>query len=228
MPALICRPAELPRDRRQAEKWVPNLKAVFQCIYYGAFPIAILLMLSPMGFVVLRIIFSGWSGSKAGAVICHHELYHDCSGKERMRAVVAVDNPSGGDIPLFAQAGIQAVEADISVMAGYLSMSIPFWQSRWSQGQAGLRIWPPQPWLSHKRRLPIPPAESATGNLSIGNTGYDNHSFHQTAGFSHDTNPAYMTSSGYSTARHFRGGRGTGSRWPVGGQPQRRLVQPAR
>ena len=34
---------------RQAEKWVPNLKVVFQCIYYGAFPIAVLLMLSPIG-----------------------------------------------------------------------------------------------------------------------------------------------------------------------------------
>ena len=34
---------------RQAETWVPLLKIVFECLYIGAFPMAVLLMLTPAG-----------------------------------------------------------------------------------------------------------------------------------------------------------------------------------
>ena len=34
---------------RQAETWVPLLRIVFECLYIGAFPMAVLLMLTPAG-----------------------------------------------------------------------------------------------------------------------------------------------------------------------------------
>ena len=39
---------------RQAETWVPLLRIVFECLYIGAFPMAVLLMLTPAGTAIFR------------------------------------------------------------------------------------------------------------------------------------------------------------------------------
>ena len=44
---------------RQAETWVPMLRIVFECLYVGAFPMAVLLMLTPAGGAIFRSYFSG-------------------------------------------------------------------------------------------------------------------------------------------------------------------------
>ena len=41
---------------RQAETWVPLLRIVFECLYVGAFPLAVLLMLTPAGMTIFRSI----------------------------------------------------------------------------------------------------------------------------------------------------------------------------
>ena len=44
---------------RQAETWVPLLKIVFECLYIGAFPMAVLLMLTPAGAAIFRSYVTG-------------------------------------------------------------------------------------------------------------------------------------------------------------------------
>ena len=44
---------------RQAETWVPLLKIVFECLYIGAFPMAVLLMLTPAGTAIFRSYVTG-------------------------------------------------------------------------------------------------------------------------------------------------------------------------
>ena len=44
---------------RQAETWVPLLKIVFECLYIGAFPMAVLLMLTPAGAAIFRTYVTG-------------------------------------------------------------------------------------------------------------------------------------------------------------------------
>ena len=44
---------------RQAETWVSLLKIVFECLYIGAFPIAVLLMLTPAGTAIFRSYVTG-------------------------------------------------------------------------------------------------------------------------------------------------------------------------
>ena len=44
---------------RQAETWVPLLRIVFECLYIGAFPMAVLLMLTPAGTAIFRSYVTG-------------------------------------------------------------------------------------------------------------------------------------------------------------------------
>ena len=58
---------------RQAETWVPLLKIVFECLYIGAFPMAVLLMLTPAGAAIFRSYVTGlvwlqsWGAALRGA-----------------------------------------------------------------------------------------------------------------------------------------------------------------
>ena len=45
---------------RQAETWVPLLRIVFECLYVGAFPMAVLLMLTPAGGSFFRAYLGGF------------------------------------------------------------------------------------------------------------------------------------------------------------------------
>ena len=168
---------------RQAEKWVPNLKAVFQCIYYGIFPFALLLMLSPMGTTVVRNYIFGlvWIESW-GPLYAIINYIVNSQASERMRAVVTSQDVNGNDITIVSQAGIQAVEAHISVMAGYLSMSIPFLAIALAAGAGRFAALATSTLAVSQEAVADTTRESATGNLSVGNTSYDSHQYHNRTG----------------------------------------------
>ena len=111
---------------RQAETWVPLLRIVFECLYVGAFPMAVLLMLTPAGMAIFRSYVTGlvWLQSWGPLYAVLHRISMG-EAAERMSAAAAMP---GGDvgISLIAQAGIRAVASDVAVMSGYLSMSVPF------------------------------------------------------------------------------------------------------
>ena len=169
---------------RQAEKWVPNLKAVFQCIYYGIFPFAVLLMLSPMGSTVIKNYIFGlvWIESW-GPLYAIINYIVNSQASARMQATVTALDGNVSDITIASQAGIQAVEADISVMAGYLSMSIPFLAIALASGAGRFAALATSTLAVSQEAVADTTRESATGNLSIGNTSHDSHQYHNRSGF---------------------------------------------
>ena len=103
---------------RQAETWVPLLRIVFECLYVGAFPLAVLLMLTPAGMTIFRSYVTGliWLQSWGPLYAILHRISMG-EAAERMQAAALMP---GGDvgISLVAQAGIRAVAADVAVMSG--------------------------------------------------------------------------------------------------------------
>ena len=102
---------------RQAETWVPLLRIVFECLYVGAFPMAVLLMLTPAGGAIFRSYVTGlvWLQSWGPLYAVLHRIAMG-EAAERMNAIAAMP---GGDIgiSLVAQAGIRAVASDVAVMS---------------------------------------------------------------------------------------------------------------
>ena len=162
---------------RQAETWVPLLKIVFECLYIGAFPMAVLLMLTPAGGAIFRSYVTGliWLQSWGPLYAVLHRISMG-EAAERMSAAAAMP---GGDIgiSLVAQAGIRAVGSDVAVMSGYLSMSVPFLAAALAYGLSKATILATSVLAVGQDAASSAAHEGTTGNLSLANTGYDSHRF---------------------------------------------------
>ena len=162
---------------RQAETWVPLLRIVFECLYVGAFPMAVLLMLTPAGGAIFRSYVTGliWLQSWGPLYAVLHRISMG-EAAERMQAAAAMP---GGDIgiSLVAQAGIRAVAADVAVMSGYLSMSVPFLAAALAYGLSKATVLATSVLAVGQDAASSAAHEGTTGNLSLANTGYDTHRF---------------------------------------------------
>jgi len=168
----------------QAEKWVPILKIVFEAIYYGAFPIALIMMLTPIGFTVVKGYFSGFVWLQSWGplyAILHRIMMGDVA--EQATAV------AGGDsIAMVTQLGIRAIIQDTSAMAGYLSMSVPFLAFGIMFGASRFAHLATSMLAPTQRAAGTAAEEGTSGNFSLGNTSFDNHSFNTMRGNSMQTN----------------------------------------
>ena len=162
---------------RQAETWVPLLRIVFECLYVGAFPMAVLLMLTPAGAAIFRSYVTGliWLQSWGPLYAVLHRISMG-EAAERMSAAAAMP---GGDvgISLVAQAGIRAVASDVAVMSGYLSMSVPFLAAALAYGLSKATVLATSVLAVGQDAASSAAHEGTTGNLSLANTGYDTHRF---------------------------------------------------
>ncbi len=162
---------------RQAETWVPMLRVVFECLYVGAFPMAVLLMLTPAGGAIFRSYFSGlvWLQSWGPLYAILHRV---AMGEAAARMSAGALMP-GGDIgvSLIAQAGIRAVAADVAVMSGYLSMSVPFLAAALAYGVGRATSLATSVLSVGQDAASSAAQEGATGNISLGNTSADTHRF---------------------------------------------------
>ena len=162
---------------RQAETWVPMLRIVFECLYVGAFPMAVLLMLTPAGGAIFRSYFSGlvWLQSWGPLYAILHRVAMG-EAAERMSAGALMP---GGDVgvSLIAQAGIRAVAADVAVMSGYLSMSVPFLAAALAYGVGRATSLATSVLSVGQEAASAAAQESTTGNISLGNTSADTHRF---------------------------------------------------
>ena len=162
---------------RQAETWVPMLRIVFECLYVGAFPMAVLLMLTPAGGGICRSYFSGLVWLQSWGPL--YAILHRISMGEAAERMSAGALMPGGDVgvSLIAQAGIQAVASDVAVMSGYLSMSVPFLAAALAYG-VGRATGLATSVLSVGQDAASSAAqEGTTGNISLGNTQADTHRF---------------------------------------------------
>ena len=162
---------------RQAETWVPLLRIVFECLYVGAFPMAVLLMLTPAGTAIFRSYVTGlvWLQSWGPLYAVLHRISMG-EAAERMQAAALMP---GGDIgiSLVAQAGIRAVASDVAVMSGYLSMSVPFLAAALAYGLSKATVLATSVLAVGQDAASAAAHEGTTGNLSLANTGYDTHRF---------------------------------------------------
>ena len=162
---------------RQAETWVPMLRIVFECLYVGAFPMAVLLMLTPAGEGIFRSYFSGlvWLQSWGPLYAVLHRIAMG-EAAERMGAGAVMP---GGDIgvSLVAQAGIRAVASDVAVMSGYLSMSVPFLAAALAYGVGRATSLATSVLSVGQDAASSAAQEGTTGNISLANTQGDTHRF---------------------------------------------------
>ena len=174
---------------RQAETWVPMLRIVFECLYVGAFPMAVLLMLTPAGAGIFRSYFSGlvWLQSWGPLYAVLHRISMG-EAAERMSAGALM--PSGDvGVSLVAQAGIQAVASDVAVMSGYLSMSVPFLAAALAYGVGRATSLATSVLAVGQEAASSAAQEGTTGNVSLGNTQVDTHRFATVEGNQVRTSP---------------------------------------
>ena len=162
---------------RQAETWVPMLRIVFECLYIGAFPMAVLLMLTPAGTAIFRSYVTGlvWLQSWGPLYAVLHRISMG-EAAERMSAAALMPDGDIG-ISLVAQAGIRAVASDVAVMSGYLSMSVPFLAAALAYGLSKATVLATSVLAVGQDAASAAAHEGTTGNLSLANTGYDTHRF---------------------------------------------------
>ena len=162
---------------RQAETWVPLLRIVFECLYVGAFPMAVLLMLTPAGGSFFRAYLGGFVWLQSWGPL-YAILHRIALGEAAERMGAAALMPAGDSgISLVAQAGIRAVAADVAVMSGYLSMSVPFLAAALAYG-VGRATSLASSVLHVGQEAAIGAArEGSTGNLSLGSTQVDSHRY---------------------------------------------------
>ena len=162
---------------RQAETWVPMLRIVFECLYVGAFPMAVLLMLTPAGGAIFRSYFSGLVWLQSWGPL--YAILHRISMGEAAERMSAGALMPGGDIgvSLVAQAGIQAVASDVAVMSGYLSMSVPFLAAALAYGVGRATALATSVLAVGQEAASSAAQEGTTGNVSLANTQSDTHRF---------------------------------------------------
>ena len=162
---------------RQAETWVPLLKIVFECLYIGAFPIAVLLMLTPAGTAIFRSYVTGLIWIQSWGPL--YAVLHRISMGEAAERMAASASMPGGDIgiSLIAQAGIRAVASDVAVMSGYLSMSVPFLAAALAYGLSKATVLATSVLAVGQDAASSAAHESTTGNISLANTSADTHRY---------------------------------------------------
>ena len=162
---------------RQAETWVPLLRIVFECLYVGVFPLAVLLMLTPAGMTIFKSYVTGliWLQSWGPLYAILHRISMG-EAAERMQAAALMPNGDVG-ISLVAQAGIRAVAADVAVMSGYLSMSVPFLAAALAYGLSKATVLATSVLAVGQDAATSAAHEGTTGNLSLANTQWDTHRF---------------------------------------------------
>ncbi len=162
---------------RQAETWVPLLRIVFECLYVGAFPMAVLLMLTPAGTAIFRSYVTGLIWLQSWGPL--YAVLHRISMGEAAERMSAAATMPGGDIgiSLVAQAGIRAVASDVAVMSGYLSMSVPFLAAALAYGLSKATVLATSVLAVGQDAASSAAHEGTTGNIALASTAYDTHRF---------------------------------------------------
>ncbi len=162
---------------RQAETWVPLLRIVFECLYVGVFPMAVLLMLTPAGAGIFRSWVTGlvWLQSWGPLYAILHRIAMG-EAAERMGAAALMPGGDAG-VSLVAQAGIRAASSDVAVMAGYLSMSVPFLAAALAYGISKATMLATSVLAVGQDAASTAAHEGTTGNLSLSNTQQDTHRY---------------------------------------------------
>ncbi len=171
-----------------AAYWLPLLKNIFEGILYGSFIFVFVMLLFPFGLVVLRnyayslLWVQLWAPLYAiiNLFMNFYAQYHS------LGAATLPGNTQG--LTLSTVSGLAQVNADMSSLAGYLSLSVPLLVTGIVGGMHRM--------LSHAAQYvggalqssaSASAGEAASGNFSLANTHFSTHNAHNTSANHFDT-----------------------------------------
>lgn len=162
-----------------AAKWVPLLKIVFESLYYAAFPIAVLMMMTPLALPVIKGYLGGFVWIAAWeplSAILHSIVIKASTGFYREAGAVTSDGSVSDVVLSWANHfGIRAVEQDVGTVAGFLMMSVPFLATAIMFG-AGRMVGMATSMLNVSQGAAIETGrEAATGTIGLGNMSMNNY-----------------------------------------------------
>jgi conjugal transfer mating pair stabilization protein TraG len=174
-----------------AAKYVPYLKIFFEVLYYGAFPLALFLMMTPLAMPVLKGYFGGFLWLAAWeplSAIAHSLVTHAATGFYREHTTT-LSGASVTDVLNFANhLGISSVEQEVGGVAGFYMSLIPIISSVIFFG-AGKMGGMAMSMLNVSQGASIDTGrEAATGNLSMSNM-----SMHNMSANKHNTSSMFDT-----------------------------------
>lgn len=147
----------------QAGHWLPMLKIVIESFFYAVFPIIVLLAIIPnMTLTVLKGYFFTffWLASWGPLYAILNRIITEYSANKMT---------DGAGLSLLNQQNLQIITADISAMAGYFAMSIPFIAAGLAKGGVSAMSSMSTSFLSVAQGAASQAAnEGVTGNLGFG------------------------------------------------------------
>lgn len=178
-----------------AAHWLPLMKNAFEAIMYGSFVFIVLLSVFPFGgMIVKNYVFTLlWIQIWAPlyAIINLIVSYY-----AQVNSTAAVD----GGLSLQAMSGILQINSDISGLAGYLTLSVPFLSAGLVKGMASTFTQISQ-YVGGVTQSAggTAASEAVTGNMSFGNTSFGNQSMFNNSANHSDTS-GRVNSGSFSTA----------------------------
>ncbi|MBI2792167.1 MAG: conjugal transfer protein TraG N-terminal domain-containing protein [Gammaproteobacteria bacterium] len=170
---------------------LPLMRAIFECLLYGIFPIVFLLILLPQGgSICLLYIKSLFWVHSWGPIFALLNVFFSYAAK--IATVSAATTSGGVGICLDTLPGIYDVNAKIAAFAGFMSSFIPIltW-SIFKNGPGVLANMSASLFGINQSSAMAAAEEATTGNLRYGNTDLNNHSFNNLNANKYDTNASY-------------------------------------
>lgn len=172
---------------QMAQKFVPILRAVLECLFYGVFPIVLILMVTPIGLNILKNYSYGfvylqlWQPMYA-ILFC-------------MAAAWGKFYAMGIDTLTYAtHTKISLINEQISAIAGYMLVSVPIISIFITKGMVASMGNLANSILYIPQSTAVQNADQIIkGNYQIGTTSYDTHSFNSTSGNKYDDNYSWMS-----------------------------------
>ncbi|MEQ9115664.1 MAG: conjugal transfer protein TraG N-terminal domain-containing protein [Rickettsiales bacterium] len=168
------------------QKFIPIIRSVFECLFYGVFPIVLILMVTPIGLEVLKnyafsfVYLQMWTPMYA-------ILYTVMESWSRFSA-------DGLNHTMESLPQIEAINQDISMVSGYMLALIPVLSMFVTKGlvasvgnMATSMMYIPQTAAVQTSD------QSVKGNYQFGSTSMDNHSYDTTSAHKHDDNYSWMS-----------------------------------
>lgn len=181
---------------RQAQTWVPILRTVLEALFVGIFPLVIVLVMLPsmgpkilINYLMALVWLQSWPPIYA---ILNRLMANYTASQLTSLGSITDGSPA---MTLATQAGIGAVVNDVATIAGSLAMLIPFLAMAIVRGAAGLVSLSTSVLHTAQAGALAAAHEASTGNFSLGNTSFDNHSFHTLSGYQSNTAPSIRSHS---------------------------------
>lgn len=172
---------------QMAQKFIPILRAVLECLFYGVFPLVLILMVTPIGLQVLKNYSFGF---------VYLQLW------QPMYAILFCIASSWGksysgditSITLGSHAHIARINEEISSVAGYMLTLVPVLSLFITKGMVASMGNLASSITYIPQSTAVQNAEAAVkGNYQLGTTNIDTHSSNMSTSNKHDDNYSWMS-----------------------------------